>query len=363
VTAQVIVAVSIYGIGILMVVLFWFMPRLTRHDLYFAVTVSPAFRDSHEGKSILRRYRTELALASVLALAAAVAGFAWLGVTFVPAGYYLQLGASFVVFYRARRHVLPHAVPPTTIREAELHGRNRIIPGGWVAASGPFVLLAACAAYLWIHRTEIPGRFAIHRGAFGQPDRWTARSFIITYVLSIAGLLTALTLILYGIAHWVRPIHAGGPEGARELKFRRTAAAMLLAVEYFITLRIMWIALIQVHHNLKAGPPGMLIALLPLFFVLVVVVMLARLGQGGSRVPAAHESPSSTSAAPVGDRTPDCYWKLGIFYFNPDDPAVIVEHRFGLGYTLNFARPITWIILSLVLMGPLVPIVAARLRG
>jgi len=36
----------------------------------------------------------------------------------------------------------------------------------------------------------------------------------------------------------------------------------------------------------------------------------------------------------------------------------LVEKRFGLGYSLNFARPTAWIILLLVLMGPLIPIVA-----
>jgi uncharacterized membrane protein len=34
----------------------------------------------------------------------------------------------------------------------------------------------------------------------------------------------------------------------------------------------------------------------------------------------------------------------------------LVEKRFGLGYSLNFARPIAWIIVLLALMGPLVPI-------
>jgi uncharacterized membrane protein len=65
----------------------------------------------------------------------------------------------------------------------------------------------------------------------------------------------------------------------------------------------------------------------------------------------------------VGDRTPDKYWKLGVFYFNRDDPAVVAEKRFGLGYTLNFARPMTWIIVLLVLMGPLVAVLVARLHG
>jgi uncharacterized membrane protein len=61
---------------------------------------------------------------------------------------------------------------------------------------------------------------------------------------------------------------------------------------------------------------------------------------------------------PVGDRTPDRYWKLGVFYFNRDDSALLVEKRFGLGYSLNFARLTAWIILLFVLMGPLIPIVA-----
>ena len=104
----------------------------------------------------------------------------------------------------------------------------------------------------------------------------------------------------------------------------------------------------------------MTVALLPLglVFVLVVIVMLARLGQGGSRMPAKERESSTVSTLPVGDRTPDRYWKLGVFYFNPDDSAVLVEKRFGLGYSLNFARPTSWIILLLVLMAPLIPLLA-----
>ncbi len=31
-------------------------------------------------------------------------------------------------------------------------------------------------------------------------------------------------------------------------------------------------------------------------------------------------------------------WKLGFIYYNPDDTRVLVGKRFGLGWTLNFAR-------------------------
>ena len=228
------------------------------------------------------------------------------------------------------------------IREAELHEHDRIIPGGWMTASGPFILLAACAGYLWIRAGENPTSTDLdgHR--------------VRVYLVGTAGILASLTLILYGLAHWVRPVHAGGGEGARELKFRKTVSAILLVDEYFITLQAFWMMLVPRRGDLT------IVALLPLFlvFVLVAIVMLARLGQGGSRMPATDRTPLTSSSVPVGDRTPDRYWKLGIFYFNRDDAAVLVEKRFGLGYSLNFARPTAWIILLLVLMGPLIPIVA-----
>jgi uncharacterized membrane protein len=95
-------------------------------------------------------------------------------------------------------------------------------------------------------------------------------------------------------------------------------------------------------------------------FVLVVLVMLSRLGQGGSRALAKEQKSSAAPAEPVGDRTPDRYWKMGVFYFNRDDAAIFVEKRFGLGYSLNFARPMEWIIVALILLAPLIAILAHR---
>ncbi len=38
-------------------------------------------------------------------------------------------------------------------------------------------------------------------------------------------------------------------------------------------------------------------------------------------------------------RDDDRYWRGGVFYNNPDDPALLVPKRFGLGWTLNFGHP------------------------
>lgn len=34
------------------------------------------------------------------------------------------------------------------------------------------------------------------------------------------------------------------------------------------------------------------------------------------------------------------HWKLGIFYYNQDDPSESVERRNGMGSTINFASKI-----------------------
>ena len=44
------------------------------------------------------------------------------------------------------------------------------------------------------------------------------------------------------------------------------------------------------------------------------------------------------------ERDEDKYWKLGQFYFNPSDPAIFIEKRFGAGLTINFANFKAWLI-------------------
>ena len=43
-------------------------------------------------------------------------------------------------------------------------------------------------------------------------------------------------------------------------------------------------------------------------------------------------------------------WKLGFLYFNPQDSRIIVPKRFRMfGWTLNFAHPISWIFILMIM--------------
>jgi uncharacterized membrane protein len=75
-----------------------------------------------------------------------------------------------------------------------------------------------------------------------------------------------------------------------------------------------------------------------------------------------HPQRSRTKASTRADRWPtstifrddDRYWSGGIFYNNPDDPAVFVPKRYGLGWTVNFGHPQGKLVLIGTLLLPLV---------
>jgi uncharacterized membrane protein len=45
---------------------------------------------------------------------------------------------------------------------------------------------------------------------------------------------------------------------------------------------------------------------------------------------------------------------------NPEDPALLVEKRFGFGWTLNFANPMSWVLLAAIVGVPLLSLLVIR---
>lgn len=336
---------------------FHFLPRLTRPDIFFAVTVSSDFPHKEKGREILRRFRTALWLHTMLAAGLVFAGMLRGNFHLMFAGIYWQLIGGFLGFRRARQQVLPHAAVTSTEREAQLAPQRSSIRGGLLQL-GPFAMLLASGLYLQAHWAAIPTHFAVHWGADGRPNGWASRTFAGVYGPLFLGTAVCLMMIIlrHGILHWTRRVHASGPAAEYEARFRRTQVVILLSAEYFIALTFSWTSLLPIRKNLEDLPGGTsYVMVAALAYLLAIMLLLVRTGQGGSRLATATAGNlPEPGKAPVGDRTPDHCWKAGIIYFNPDDPAILVEKRFGIGYTFNFGRPATWILLGVLALVPLV---------
>jgi uncharacterized membrane protein len=341
------------GLILMMAVLFHRLPNVTRHDLFFAITIDPAFRASDEARRILRQFRIAIWANSIIAIgivcSGTVSGIEWLPLI----GIFWQAAAMLPAFLRARKQTMTHAVTPTPRREATLEPRLKGGVGFALLQLGPFAILAATATYLNANWQRIPQRFPVHWGINGQPNGWATRSVSGVYGLLLAAAIICALLgsLAYAIMVWTRHVCASGLYAQAESRFRHAQIGVLLLVEYFIAFTLSGIPLLSLRQDTTRMPSVTPVIAGTFVFVLAIIGVLIYTGQGGARLAKAAAGPSGAAeSAPIaGDRTPDQCWKVGVFYVNPDDPAILVEKRFGIGYTLNFGRPAAWLLMLVIL--------------
>lgn len=327
------------------------IPDLMRPGLFFGVTVDPRFRESEPARAIRRRYSLAIWTATLIAIAVlTTAAFVATGVLVGPAAlkplvthsglrllpWLLQFSVALGAFVRANRATRPHAVQPTSIVAVELSTKPPATSAILAVLGLPIASLAALGAWASIHWHQLPSRLAVH-WAFAGPDRWvsTTPAHVATLLVVHALVSALLALATLGVLHGSRRIATAGDAAIRERRFRARVVSLLITAEYFSVFPV-WAGLV--------GLASTAMTLWQLAFPAIILILLARLvlaGQGGTRGLARANSP-------VGDRTDDRYWTWGILYFNRADPAFLVEKRFGVGYTFNFAHPFAWALLALI---------------
>ncbi len=347
--------IQVFGLIEILVVaiLFYLMPSLTRPSLFFGVTVDPAFRRSHAGNVTIRRYRMIVVAGTCLSLVETFSCLkpgnparGWMPVVTV-------LAAGIIAYLDAHRRIVPHASVPDPQREAMLVPHRDRLPGGWAMQLSPFVLLAAAGVWLGTHWYGIPERFPVHWNLHGQPDGWATRSAWGVFGILIPGAGVCLLLLVasIGIVRWSRRVKAAGHRGVTEQTFRRLVLGSILVAELMVAALTSWIGISPV---IRLGNPligAELIVAAGTIGLSIIIVLLIRIGQGGSKLA------GDTEERPEGDRSEDHFWKAGLFYVNPSDPAIFVEKRFGIGYTLNFGN--RWVWGTLLVLAAVVIIVLA----
>jgi uncharacterized membrane protein len=305
----------------------YLMPELSRPSVVFSITVSPEFLNSKAHSGIVRRYRRGVLLSAIVGVFIALGGVdalvGWSG----PGAFCAQYVLFVTSFALARSATSHYRAEPDSIRQAEF-SRNE--PPVMLALLVIAPLIAMCAALGWTYLNwqYIPDPYPVHWGLNGQPDLWVQRTPLHVYgmLALLAGVAALLAFFGYGFLFWVRR-----PDGTRERSWYRLPTgwiAIMLGAEYFVAASAM------LPLGLDVQPYELvLLSLLAASSLCLIVI-----GPIGSRVPSR-----------TNDYTPDGAWKLGIFYYNPNDAALFVEKRFGLGWTVNFGQTRAWILIGLAL--------------
>jgi len=302
----------------------YLMPELSRPGVAFSVTVAPEFRCSVRHANIVRHYRRGILVSAFTGLMVAFGAAGPLNGWAGPAAFCAQYVIFLLAFLLARRVTMPNRIAAPDTREADLSRRE---PPAVLAVLVIAPLLTMAAVLFWTYSNwqQIPDPYPIHWGFDGQPDLWVERTPMHVYgVLGLLGGLAALLAFFgYGFLFWARR-----NVGAQHTRYSFPAIwiALFLGAEYFVAAS----ATLPLGLDIR---PLELIVLAILAASSLYLIVIGPVGGQAARRP--------------DDQTPDDAWKFGIFYFNPQDAALFVEKRFGLGWTVNFGQTRAWILIAM----------------
>ena len=310
---QLVVALSLLGI-----------PHITPRDQLFGVLVPEGFRSTEAGRSALRSYRFWVAIPAALSLLGTV-------LLPVPQFFVTAVLATAVVgmaaFVAQNRKLKPFAIQPALVRQTTL-GPPQPLP--WFTWLGilPLLLLACAAMVLHSHWDRIPARYPVHYSFDGTPNGWSDRTVRGVYGPLLLGGEFTVWLFALALAGWY---------GSRRSEpMRKPAMVVMLTVEWMIAL---------------------LFGALPLKLTGVIAIPTAVmvLGPLALLIPAIAYAVHESNKPRDPDPTPNECWRGGIVYYNPNDAALFVQRRDGIGFTVNLGNRWSWAIygsLLLVLAGP-----------
>ncbi|MCX7710042.1 MAG: DUF5808 domain-containing protein [Clostridia bacterium] len=329
-----------------------FMPYLTRKTESFGVSIPEEIYDDPEVQRIRSTYRSSvLAFGVVFAIFSLFTGLAApLTVTyiFLPIGTLIQLVIMAVFYLHGHRQMKSlkeksnwlSNKQQVTMVDTDFRKRKLFVSPLWFMLYVVGVAITLGIGFTFYE--NMPFRVPMQFDFSGEVTRYAEKS---TGTILFAPLMQVFITFIMAFSYWSigkakQQIDVSHPEESIEtnriFRYRWSAFTVFSGLALVIMFGIMQLTIVGIIKNTLS------MIVVPLGFsgiiVIAAIVLSITTGQGGSRI----RLPFSKYNGYV-NRDEDRHWKWGVFYFNPDDPSIFVEKRFGIGWTNNFANPMSWV--------------------
>lgn len=223
---------------------------------------------------------------------------------------------------------------------------------GWYLASA--VIVVACFIVAVLYLPYAPAQLPTHWGPDGKADGFSPNSIstFLPMLLISFGMIVLMYLSSFIMAR--AKLQKGGKYGEvtvwqgiryKGMMIKYLGFLCLLLCAVFGFLMLMTATVIPTPTTSTPfiiGTAALLAAImLPMFYIMI------KAGQSGEKLPVEDERYVENTTRSITTANDDKFWKLGMFYYNKNDPALFVEPRFGSGTDFNYARPLG-IILALL---------------
>ncbi len=346
----------ITGFNLIMILLigllYVFTPKLLNRYLLFGVTVNDDILRDESTEGIKKQYRILTLAVCFLSLTVYAGLYLILNKTSASTVFIVVLAAELVVddliyfhaHYRIKSVKRRLNIPVSgikTIDTREVQEFSVINPLLYLV----YFLLIGGVVFLSLQKyPDLPEKIATHFNADGIPNGFMHKSW--KALLSLPAMMFLFSLLFMGIntalkrAKKVSGTAKGKLSFSQENRFRYlwSIALYLSGILILAILSAAQFTIIQIIPDRTYIVPISLGG--SLLMILMILGLTVYTGQSGSRLK------QSKKETDIVDRDDDAFWKGGIIYVNRKDPSVFVNKRFGIGFTVNFGHPLSWIIIA-----------------
>ncbi|TFJ44026.1 hypothetical protein CKN80_08980 [Carnobacterium divergens] len=276
--------------------------------------------------------------------------------------YFLVSGLIFLKIRNQLKEYKKNLPRPAMIEEEIVvdtsYRNNRLVIPGSVIIITNFLLILITVCITFANFDKIPPIIPTHWTVGNVADGFAEKS--VKSLLALPALQVVLMVVMYlsnySFQKAKQQINASKISVSihQNQAFRFAWSVYLLLVSILIQCLLMLIQFISIFDLMdKLNVEFIIIG----FVGLVIagsLFLTVKYGQGGERY--RKLDPSQSENQVVATYDDDTHWKLGVFYFNPKDPAIWVEKRFGIGTSMNFARGQSWGMMIGIIVLPLVVI-------
>lgn len=365
-----------FGIFLFLGVTMAMTPYISRKEILFGVSLPKEMVEHTEIKKMKQKYAIYSIVLSVL-FSSPIFVFLYsdkgeyelakyLGI-YVIVAMLLYMVATYLIYYafHKRMQAIKEKIPRHMEREAQpaivvftdFRHKSLIVSNRLFITINLVITLVTILIPVFMF-DRIPDQVPVHWGLY-QADSFAEKSLGLFATMPLIQLAMMLVMAYanYSLKEAKQKISPDKPKISLEQNRAYRYAMSKMTVTIGIGVALLFL-LIQCFMVFAIQESIHFIIITIIFLVLVLggtLYIAVKYGQGGERYTPREEQEILQRNEAVDD---DKYWKLGLIYYNPTDPAIWVEKRFGMGVTLNMGRWQAWgLILGLVVITIIITII------
>lgn len=359
--------VTLFLIFVPLILIDIYTPHVLRKTTVFGISIPEPFIDDEQLATFRRKYSVLIACTQIPIIAMLI--FISLSLNdmqqslVMVGGLFLYLFISMVIYLKLHQQVKQYklrqgwdnqvSIVRVSSFESKFNKSERAFPH--LLYIPMFFITIGLTAWLIYVYPLLPDVIPTHWGLDGEPDAWSNKSIFSVFFLVFILLFTQCLMygISYGFFHSSVQIKAqNSPLSLQREHEMRKLSAELMA--FFNIITTLFLVILDVQSNWSImyvdSTLSMLYAM-PIFLILIFGGIYYYM----KRSKALNEQFKELNNLESGPGD-DKHWKWGMFYFNKENPDLFIEKKFGVGWTVNFARPGIWFFLFFIIFVPLLPI-------